>query len=399
MARKKSKVKMTKQQRALLHKKKLRRRIALLVVEIILLGVLGAAAYAMSKLDKLDYKTINEDNLEIYQDTGEFTNIALFGLDSREGELDGGVRSDAIMIASINNKTKEVKVVSVYRDTLTQQADGTYDKANAAYSYGGPEEAISLLNRNFDLDIKKYMSVNFNALADVIDLLGGIELELTDEEVFWTNGYCTETSRVVGRETTELTKPGKQTLDGIQAVAYARIRKTEGSDFKRTERQRLVLEQVANKAKTANIATLNKIIDQIFPQVSTNLSANDLLGMAASAVQYQIGEMSGYPFDVATPDSVIGLEGSFVVAIGAADNVKQLHEFLFGEKDYQVSDKVKEIDNDVAYISGISGSDYETPVDDGSYTDDSGYVDNGYSDDGSGENYQDSTYTDEDAQW
>ena len=156
---------------------------------------------------------------------------------------------------------------------------------------------------------------------------------------------------------------------------------------------------MANKAKTANIATLNKIIDQIFPQVSTNLSANDLLGMAASAVQYQIGEMSGYPFDVATPDSVIGLEGSFVVAIGAADNVKQLHEFLFGEKDYQVSDKVKEIDNDVAYISGISGSDYETPVDDGSYTDDSGYVDNGYSDDGSGENYQDSTYTDGDAQW
>ena len=155
MARKKSKVKMTKKQRALLHKKKLRRRIVLLVVEIILLGVLGAAAYAMSKLDKLDYKTINEDNLEIYQDTGEFTNIALFGLDSREGELDGGVRSDAIMIASINNKTKEVKVVSVYRDTLTQQADGTYDKANAAYSYGGPEEAISLLNRNFDLDIKK----------------------------------------------------------------------------------------------------------------------------------------------------------------------------------------------------------------------------------------------------
>lgn len=404
MARKKSKVKMTKQQRALLHKKKLRRRIILLVVEIILLGGLGAAAFAMSKLDKLDYKTINEENLEIYQDTGEFTNIALFGLDSREGELDGGVRSDAIMIGSINNKTKEVKVVSVYRDTLTQQADGTYDKANAAYSYGGPEEAISLLNRNFDLDIKKYMSVNFNALADVIDLLGGIELELTDEEVFWTNGYCTETSRVVGRETTELTKAGKQTLDGIQAVAFARIRKTEGSDFKRTERQRLVLEQVANKAKTANLATLNKIIDQIFPQVSTNLTANDLLGMAASAAQYQIGEMKGYPFDVATPESIIGLEGSYVVAIGAADNVKQLHEFLFGEEDYQVSDKVQEIDNDVAYLSGISGSDYENPVDDDGYTDsgyedNSGYADDGYTDYGSEEDYQDSTGTDDGTQW
>ena len=119
MARKKSKGKLTKQQRALLHKKKMRKRIILLVVEIILLLVLGAAAYAMSKLDKLDFKTVDTSNLEIYQDTGEFTNIALFGLDSREGELDGGVRSDSMMIASIDNKTKNVKVVSVFRDTLT----------------------------------------------------------------------------------------------------------------------------------------------------------------------------------------------------------------------------------------------------------------------------------------
>ncbi len=178
MARKKSNGRMTKQERALLHKKKMRRRIILLVVELILLAVLGAGAYAMSKLDKLDFQKIDEKNLEIYQDTGEFTNIALFGLDSREGELDGGVRSDCIMVASIDNNSKDVKIVSIFRDTLTQQSDGTYDKANAAYSYGGPEEAIALLNRNFDLDIKKYMSVNFNALADVIDRLGGIELDL-----------------------------------------------------------------------------------------------------------------------------------------------------------------------------------------------------------------------------
>lgn len=411
MARKKSKVKMTKQQRALLHKKKLRRRIILLVVEIILLGVLGAAAYAMSKLDKLDFQTINEDNLEIYRDTGEFTNIALFGLDSREGELDGGVRSDCIMVASINNDTSEVKIVSVFRDTLTQQGDGTYDKANAAYSFGGPEEAIALLNRNFDLDIKKYMSVSFNALADVIDLLGGIELELTDEEVFWTNGYCTETSKVVGRSTTELTQAGKQTLDGIQAVSFARIRYTEGDDFKRSERQRLVLQQVVEKAKTASLSTLNKIIDQVMPQVSTNLSTSDFLGIAASAAKYQIGEMGGYPFDVTTSEDVIGLEGSYVVAIGFADNVKQLHAFLFGDENYEVSDKVKEVDTDVAYLTGISGSDYEAPSDDtsgstdtGGYSDtsdysDSSYVDGGYSENDAGEGYQDSAGTDDGTQW
>lgn len=386
MARKNSKGKMTKQQRALLHKKKMRRRVILLVVELILLAVLGVGAYAVSKLDKLDYRTVNEDNLEIYQDTGAFTNIALFGLDSREGELDGGVRSDCIMVASINNNTKEVKIVSVFRDNLSQQADGSYDKANAAYSFGGPEEAIALLNRNFDLDIKKYMSVNFNALADVIDLLGGIEVELTDEEVFWTNGYCTETSQVVGRTTTDLTQAGVNNLDGIQAVSYARIRKTEGDDFKRSERQRIVLEKVVEKAKTASLSTLNKIIDQVLPQVSTNLSTNDFIGIAASAARYEIGEMSGYPFDVMTSEDVIGLEGSYVVAIGAADNVRQLHEFLFGAEDYQVSDKVRQINQDVAYLTGIAGSDYGIS----SETDEAedGYSGGGIYTDGNGSAYE-----------
>ncbi|MBA4701151.1 MAG: LCP family protein [Ruminococcus sp.] len=389
MAGKKSKIKMTRQQHALLHKKKMRRRIILLVMEVIILLALGAAAYAMSKLDKLEYQTLNEDDLEIYQDTGDYTNIALFGLDSREGELDGGVRSDAMMVASINNKTGNVKVVSIFRDTLTQQSDGTYEKANSAYSYGGPQEAVALLNRNFDLDIKKYMSVDFNALADVIDLLGGIELELTDEEVFWTNGYATETAKVVGRTTTELTQAGKQTLDGIQAVSYTRIRYTEGDDFKRSERQRLVLQQVVEKAKRASLPTLNKIIDQVLPQVSTNLSTSDFMGIAANAVKYQLGEMKGFPFDVTTSENVIGLEGSYVVAIGFADNVKQMHAFLFDKNTYQPSEKVQSIDSDIIYLTGIDGNDYAAPAgnegneDANSYAGDGGYTDDGSYDDGS----------------
>jgi LCP family protein required for cell wall assembly len=389
MAGKKSKIKMTRQQHALLHKKKMRKRIILLVIEVIILLALGAAAYAMSKLDKLEYQTLNEDDLEIYQDTGDYTNIALFGLDSREGELDGGVRSDAMMVASINNKTGNVKVVSIFRDTLTQQSDGTYEKANSAYSYGGPQEAVALLNRNFDLDIKKYMSVDFNALADVIDLLGGIELELTDEEVFWTNGYATETSKVVGRTTTELTQAGKQTLDGIQAVSYTRIRYTEGDDFKRSERQRLVLQQVVEKAKKASLPTLNKIIDQVLPQVSTNLSASDFMGIAANAGKYQLGEMKGFPFDVTTSENVIGLEGSYVVAIGFADNVKQMHAFLFDKDTYQPSEKVQSIDSDIIYLTGINGNDYANPAgsegneDANSYAGDGGYTDAGSYDDGS----------------
>lgn len=374
MSRRNSRDKRKNQQRAVIHRKKMRRRIILLVVEIILLAVLGAAAYAMSKLDKMDYQTVNEKNLEIYHDTGDYTNIALFGLDARDGTVGAGNLSDCIMIASIDNKTSEVKIISVYRDTLTQQQDGTYEKANAAYSFGGPEEAIALLNRNFDLDIRKYMSVNFNALADVIDLLGGVEIDLTDEEVYWCNGYCTETSKVVGRETTELTAPGLQTLDGIQAVSYARIRYAgNGTDFERTGRQRIVLNEIVKKAKSASLPTLNKIIDEVLPQVSTNLSTSDFVGLAASAAKYEIVEMAGFPFDVTTSSNIIGLFGDYVVPIGFADNVRQLHERLFGEADYQVSEKVLSIDSDVAYLSGISGS-YDT--DSGSsYEDESGYGD------------------------
>ena len=173
MAKKKRRTKrqLREEKRKRLRRRK-RRRIILLFVEIIILIVLSVTAYGIFKLGKLDYNVLNKKNLEVYKDSGAYTNIALFGLDSRNDELESGVQSDCIMIASINNKTNDVKLVSVYRDTLLQQKNGRYNKANAAYNTGGPEEAISLLNRNFDLDIKNYVSVNFNALVKVIDALG-----------------------------------------------------------------------------------------------------------------------------------------------------------------------------------------------------------------------------------
>lgn len=403
--------KMSRKQRAVLHKKRQRRRIILLIVEIILLFVLGAAAFAMQKLDKMQVNGVNEKKLEVYHDTGDYTNIALFGLDSREEELEGGVRSDCIMIASVNNSTKEVKVVSVYRDSFLQQEDGTYDKANAAYSYGGPEEAIALLNRNLDLDIKKYLSVDFNALADAIDCLGGIDIDVTPEEAYYVNGYCTETAKVVGRKTALLDHAGLQTFNGIQAVSYARIRYMD-SDFKRTERQRIVLQKTAEKAKKASLLTLNSTIDKVLPQVSTNLSTSDFVGLASSITKYKFGETAGFPYNVETPDSIPGYEGSFVVPVGYANDVKQLHKFLFGQDDYQVSDKVTQIDSDIVYLTGISG-DNSYSSDDGSQTADTG-ADAGYTDDqGAGstddtwsedtysedtygtDTYSDETYTDD----
>lgn len=354
-------------------KKKRRRRIGILVAEVIILSVLCVFAYATVKMDKLDFNFLDEDKLEVYKDTGPYTNIALFGLDAREGEsIESGVRSDSMMIASINNETNEVKVVSIFRDTLLKQQDGTFDKANAAYSYGGSQEAIALLNRNLDLDIKNYMSVDFKALSDVIDALGGMELELTAEEVVHMNNYCVETSEVTGKdyERIEPEVAGTYHLNGVQATSYARIRATAGGDYKRAERQRLVIEKIVEKAQKANLKTLDKIIDVVFPQVSTSFSSKDLIGIAANALSYQLGETQGFPYSIADTDVVDGYEGSYVVPSDFDGDVKKLHEFLFNEKDYQVSDTVKEISHEIDVMSGAI-------VEDG-YTDEYG-TDEGYS--------------------
>lgn len=335
-------------------KKKHRKMAFILGAEILVLCILLIVGYGVIKLNKLDFNPLNQDDIEVYRDSGPYTNIALFGLDSREGELDGGVQSDCIMIASINNKTDDVKLLSIYRDDLMQQKDETYEKANSAYNTGGPAAAISMLNRNLDLNIQNYVSVNFNALVDVIDLLGGLDIELTAEEAFYCNGYAFETAQITGKEMVQIDEvAGMHHLDGVHAVGYARIRYTEGDDFKRSERQRYVLNLVAEKAKQADISTLNAIIDQVFPQISTSFTSSELLGFAVNGLNYNIVESAGFPFDVTVSDKVRNHSGSYVIPVDHANNVVQLHKFLFDEE-YEVSEKIESISDDIAYLSGVS---------------------------------------------
>ena len=339
-------------------RKRRRKRVVLLCVELFVLASLCVAGYAMLKLGKLNINILDQDKLEVYKDTGPYTNIACFGLDSRNGELEGGVQSDSIIIVSINNETNDVTLTSVYRDTLLMQADGSYEKANSAYNRGGPEAAISLLNRNFDLDIRNYVSVNFSALVDVIDALGGLEINMTQEEAFYCNGYAFETAQVVGKEMTKEDcideVAGTQLLDGIHAVGYARIRYTEGNDFKRTERQREVLQLTVDKAKKANLLTLNKIVDKVFPQISTSLSVTDMLGFAANILNYNIVGTTGFPYAVTTSEDVRNHTGSYVVPIDFVGNVSQLHQNIFAEEWYEPSIKVKQIHDDIIYLTGVS---------------------------------------------
>lgn len=325
-------------------------------VGVILSGVafvvLSTAAVLLAgKMSKIETTSIDTDKLSISSEVEHeegYTNIALFGLDSREGDLGKGNRSDTIMIASLNNETKEVKLVSIYRDTLLQLDDGSYNKANAAYSFYGPEGAISMINKNLDMNIEKYVTVNFNALVDVIDAVGGIEIELTAEEIGHMNNYCVETSKVTGKDYTKIEPAvaGTYHLNGVQAVSYSRIRYTSGGDFERASRQRHVLELIAEKVQSMNLSTINKIIDNVFPQISTNFTLTEIVSYAADFAAYKLGNSMGFPADNTT--GMLNEVGSVVIPNTLTSNVTQIHQFLFGNDGYTVSGTVQGIEGGIA---------------------------------------------------
>ena len=339
---------------------------------ILVLGMAGAvfgyAASKVNKIQKIEVKkeTLKESITEEVEHKSGYLNVAVFGLDSRDGSLDKGNRSDTIMIASLNNDTKEVKLVSIYRDTLLELDDGSYNKANSAYSFGGPEGAVSLINRNLDMNIEKYVTVNFNALVDVIDAVGGLDLELTHEEVVHMNNYCVETSEITGKKYKKIEPEvaGTYHLNGVQAVSYSRIRYTEGGDFQRTSRQRLVIEKIAEKAKKADLSTINKIIDAVFPEITTSFTSGEIVKMSAGLLQYSIGDNEGFPMDNETPDSIPGYQGSYVVPKGLEENVIKLHKFLFPDEDYTPTDTVKEISDHIKDVTGIYPDDSEDSTED-----------------------------------
>ena len=321
------------------------KRIAVCMGGLILaLGITGVA-YAASKLNKLDTEEIPAEDIVVNkqaEEAGEgYTNVALFGIDSRSGELEIGTRSDCIIVASLNNKTKEIRMISVYRDTILDIKDGQLQKCNAAYSFGGPTQAINMLNKNLDLDIQDYATVDFAAIANAIDLLGGVEIDLKQEEIAPLNKFVKETARVAGKKAHTVSQPGLQQLDGVQATTYARIRSTAGGDFTRTERQRLVIEKIAEKAQQSDLATINKIIDELFPTIKTSFSATEILSYAKDFMKYKIGESSGFPFDKTTA-TISGL-GSIVIPVDLDTNVQELHKFLYDKEGYQPSSEVQAI--------------------------------------------------------
>lgn len=335
-------------------KAKRRNRIILFTVEILTIVVLLAAIAGVRMIGKMEKIQINEEDLVINEQVEEnvemkgYRNIALFGVDSRKGKLGKGQRTDTIMIASINQDNGDVKLVSVYRDTYLNLSNDKYNKANSAYAQGGPEQAINMLNQNFDLNIKEYMTVGFDALIETIDALGGVEIEVHENEIEHLNNYQRSMFVEEGDPESKLNEnivrvksAGLQTLSGLQATAYCRIRYV-GDDYGRTERQRKVLMACMEKAKGMNPATLVKILNSVMENVQTNLDVAEMSSILSDVANYQIVAQDGVPFAELRGSGTIGKKGSCIVPLSLAENVKQLHALLFDVTDYEPSEQVLE---------------------------------------------------------
>lgn len=359
--KKQGKKRMTKEER----ERKKRNRIILICIEVFVLILMLVALYVVVLYGKIEHNNISEDDIIINDGiSGQsginkddittnqglgghmegYRNVALFGVDARDNSLGKGNRSDTIIIASINENTKEVKLVSVYRDTYLNLGNDSYGKANSAYAQGGPLQAINMLNMNLDMNITDYVTVGWAGVADTIDALGGIEIEVDEAEITHLNNYQVETSQSLGYDSFErVTQTGMQTLNGVQAVSYCRIRYTAGDDFKRTERQREVIEAILAKAKSGNVAALNKAANTIFEEISTSLTLKEVLALLGDVANYSIGETGGFPNEQYRATGNVGA-ASCVMSTDFTEDVKALHQFMFeNAADYEPSNEVKSI--------------------------------------------------------
>lgn len=329
----------------------------ILLILIIILAILMGVAfwYINDKLGKINTETIDIEKVGIAEETKEelagYRNVALLGIDSREDDYGLGNRSDCIIIASINQKTKDVKLISIYRDTYMQVEElGTkkLDKVTHAYSYGGAQNTLKSLNTNLDLNITEYVTVNFDAVIAAVDAIGGISINIDSSELEYINSYIDATSESSGIKSRHITKTGTQTLDGVQAIAYSRIRYTAGGDYKRTERMRTVVTAMLNKAKTLSIAQLNTFADTILPKIKTNISSSEIWGLIPSIDSFKVSGSIGWPYDT----EGITLDRWYGVPVTLEKNVERLHKEVFEQADYEVSDDVKNISNQIIKKTG-----------------------------------------------
>ena len=332
--------------------------IVLLVLVIFILG-LGVAGYTFvnGKIGKMQKENIDTTAVGINEETKQelkgYRNIALLGIDSRADDYGLGNRSDCMMIASINQETNEIKLISVYRDTYVYvMENGTkrLDKITHAYSYGGAQNTLKSLNEAMDLNITEFVTVNFDAVIAAVDSLGGVYIDIDESEIKYVNDYIDATSESSGVKSSHITHSGRQKLDGVQAVSYTRVRYTTGGDYKRTERMRTVVEAMLSKAKTLNVGQLNSFADTILPKIRTNISTSEIWGLIPKLASFKVTESIGWPYDT----KGITLDRWYGVPVTLQSNVERLHKEAFEQEDYEASDIVKEMSAAIVKKTGYS---------------------------------------------
>ena len=332
--------------------------IILLVLVIFILG-LGIAGYTFvnGKIGKMQKENIDTTAVGISEETKQelkgYRNIALLGIDSRADDYGLGNRSDCMMIASINQETNEIKLISVYRDTYVYvMENGTkrLDKITHAYSYGGAQNTLKSLNEAMDLNITEFVTVNFDAVIAAVDSLGGVYIDIDESEIKYVNDYIDATSESSRVKSSHITHSGRQKLDGVQAVSYTRVRYTAGGDYKRTERMRTVVEAMLSKAKTLNVGQLNSFADTILPKIRTNISTSEIWGLIPKLASFKVTESIGWPYDT----KGITLDRWYGVPVTLQSNVERLHKEAFEQEDYEASDTVKEMSAAIVKKTGYS---------------------------------------------
>ena len=361
--------------------KKMRRRKIIFGIEItvllILSGILFVYARINRSMDKMNQDTLDSSQIQINSEVKANTDlsqmsgtqvIALVGVDARgvEGsELAESMNSDTIILCCIDHDKQEIRMVSIMRDTWMNMAKYTdeyyeFDKANSAYNRGGPESMLSMLNTNLDFALTDYVTVNFKALADAIDVLGGLDIEMTNAECVHANNYNREVSEAQGVEYEAI--PYDEDLgddysevrhvSGALATSYARIRYGGGDDAKRTSRQRIVINLMVQKLKQ-NPTKIPEILDKVMGNVSTSLTKNEILELGMHAVTYTMGTSYAYPFQLCYGENVVNALGEdVVIPVTLEFNVRELHEYLYPGLSYEPSAAVTEYSDYIARKSG-----------------------------------------------
>lgn len=402
MAEYKKKQRKVKKNSRAQRKKALRRKKITLVLELVVLLALIVAVgvkWVSSKFSMINHQELDESKLITSDEANKYENpelaeeinaitaeeggedfsgidmIALVGLDTRETEEeDISYNSDTMIVAVINHDEKTIKLVSLYRDTYLNIGDDTYQKANAAYNQGGAERFLTMLNLNLDLNITEYASVDFQAVTDTVDCLGGVDVEMTREEIIAVNKYCGEGAMVTGYEQhdliipTEEELPGETTmtvhLDPAQALSYARIRKTTGNDFRRTARQRMLIQKILEQTKSAGIGTLNTILNRVLPLVTTNLDNAKIISLAKAVLSYNITDQTGFPFDHYDDEGQLA-SMNCVIPVTLETNVVKLHQWITNTQDYTPSQTVVEYSNHIINETGLDDTSIPSYSEDG----------------------------------